>query len=175
MSVDTQLQHDVLDALAHEPALHSGEIAVSAREGIVTLSGLVDTYIERCAAVRTAHGVPGVTAVADELAVRVPSAFGSFDTQIAHAAVDAIARERRVRGTIRFTVQQGWLTLEGSVDEPAQRVAAERAVRTVAGVAGVSNRIEVGTLVANGAAASGAVGGGGAGAGAVRSGAVPSV
>ena len=170
MRTDSQLQHNVLDALAREPALHAGEIAVSARDGVVTLSGLVDTYIERCIAVRTAHSVPGVAAVADELAVRVPSAFGSFDTQIAHAAVDAIARERRVRGTIRITVQQGWLTLEGSVDEPAQRVAAERAVRTVAGVAGVSNRIEVGTLVA-----SGAVGGGGEGTGAVRFGAVPSV
>lgn len=174
MRTDSQLQHNVLDALAREPALHAGEIAVSARDGVVTLSGLVDTYIERCIAVRTAHSVPGVAAVADELAVRVPSAFGSFDTQIAHAAVDAIARERRVHGTIRVTVQQGWLTLEGSVDTPAQRVAAEQAVRTVAGVVGVSNRIEVGTLVGNGAAPSGAAEGGGAGTGPVRLGATPS-
>lgn len=73
MKTDTELQRDVLDELQWDPSFDAAEIGISAKDGIITLSGQVANFAEKSAAVRTAKRVSGVKAVADNIEVRLPS------------------------------------------------------------------------------------------------------
>lgn len=44
MKSDIQIQKDVMDELRWEPILDSAEIGVAVKNGVVTLSGFVDSY-----------------------------------------------------------------------------------------------------------------------------------
>jgi osmotically-inducible protein OsmY len=141
-----ELRYAVVEALAREPTLSPGEIAVSVQDGVVTLSGYVGTYTEKCTALDLVTNVAGVSAVADQVRVRVPSAFGPSDTDLAGTLVDALTRELRIPvGSVKITVQDGWVTLKGHVANRDQRAAAERAAHALPGVVGISNLIEVPT------------------------------
>jgi osmotically-inducible protein OsmY len=143
-SANGELRRAVLEALAREPILSPGEIAVSVQNGVVTLSGYVGTYPEKCTALDAATRVAGVSAVADEVRVRVPAAFGPSDTDLAGSLLDTLTRELRIpAGTVQITVQDGWITLKGRVAQRDQCAAAERAARVLPGVVGISNLIEV--------------------------------
>ena len=144
MKTDTQLHRDVIDQLHWEPSVREAEIGTSVKDGVVTLTGFVDSFAEKWAAVRTVEEVKGVRAVVDELAVNLPSAHVRTDTDIAHAAVSALTWDIEVPNDgIRTTIRDGWITLEGDVEWQFQRRAAERAVRNLTGVRGVSNLISV--------------------------------
>lgn len=144
MKTDAQLQKDVIDELRAQPNLTQLEIGVAAREGVVTLSGVVPSYAQKLAAGTAARRVFGVKAVADDLEVRIPAAATRTDTEIAHAALDALKWNVEVPDDrIRLSVNDGWITLEGAVDWQYQRRAAERAVRWLIGVKGVIDRITV--------------------------------
>jgi osmotically-inducible protein OsmY len=140
---DGELRRAVLETLAREPTLSPGEIAVSVRDGVVTLSGYVGTYPEKCTALDLVSNVVGVGAVADEVRVRVPAAFGASDTDLARLLLDALSSELRIPvGSVKITVQDGWITLKGNVAIRDQRTAAERAAYALPGVVGLSNLIE---------------------------------
>jgi osmotically-inducible protein OsmY len=112
--------------------------------GIVTLSGRVPSYWEKIAAERAAARVSGVKAVANELEVRLPGSSERTDEDIARAAVDTLRWTVLVpQDKIKVKVSKGWVTLEGSVDWQYQKSAAEKAVRKLVGVVGVSNLVEV--------------------------------
>lgn len=144
MKTDMQLQRDVIEELAWQPNIREAEIAVGARNGVVTLSGFVDSYAQKYAAARAVESVRGVRAVADDLKVRLPQAFVRSDTDVAHAAVSALKWDVEVPDTrIKVLVDDGWISLDGAVDWQFQRTAAENAVRHLAGVNGVINRITV--------------------------------
>jgi VCBS repeat-containing protein len=144
MKTDMQLQRDVIDELAWQPNIREAEIAVGARNGVVTLSGFVDSYAQKYAAARAVEAVRGVRAVADDLQVRLPQAFVRSDTEIAHAAVSALKWDVEVPDVrIKTLVDDGWISLDGNVDWQFQRTSAENAVRHLAGVKGVINRITV--------------------------------
>ncbi|MDE3053543.1 MAG: BON domain-containing protein [Gemmatimonadota bacterium] len=144
MKTDMQLQRDVIEELAWQPNIREAEIAVGARNGVVTLSGFVDSYAQKYAAARAVESVRGVRAVADDLKVRLPQAFVRSDTEVAHAAVSALKWDVEVPDTrIKVLVDDGWISLDGAVDWQFQRTAAENAVRHLAGVNGVINRITV--------------------------------
>jgi len=81
MKTDTELQQDVMDELKWEPSIEGVEIGVSVRDGVVTLSGYVDSYIKRWAAERVAARVFGVKAVAEELEVRLPGSLKRSESQ----------------------------------------------------------------------------------------------
>ena len=142
MKADSRLQHDVREALRWEPRVQEAEIGVSVKEGVVTLSGTVSHLAEKQLAEETAKRVYGVHAVADELAVRLPEASRRTDSEIAQAAVHAlewyvfVPHER-----IQLTVSNAWVTLEGEVDAPYERMAAEEAIRHLGGVRGMTNAI----------------------------------
>jgi osmotically-inducible protein OsmY len=138
-----------LETLAREPTLSPGEIAVSVRDGVVTLSGYVGTYPEKCTALDIVSNVAGVGAVADEVRVRVPAAFGASDTDLAGRLLDALTSELRIPvGAVKITVQDGWITLKGHVATRDQRTAAERTAYALPGVVGISNLIEAPALTA---------------------------
>jgi osmotically-inducible protein OsmY len=142
MKTDSQLQRDVQDELLWEPSIREAEIGVVAKDGVVTISGYVDTFAEKYMAERATERVSGVKAIADNLKVKLPSPFQRPDTEIAHAVVNALRSDIHVPDDrIKAKVENGWVTLEGDVEWQYQKNAAERAIRYLAGVVGFSDRI----------------------------------
>lgn len=142
MRTDSQLQHDVQDALRWEPRVQETDIVISVREGVVTLSGTVSHLAEKKIAEETVKRVYGVYAVADELAVRLPAEGQWTDSEIAQAAVHALEWYAFVpHERIQLTVSNAWVTLEGEVDAPYEKMAAEEAIRHLVGVRGITNAI----------------------------------
>jgi osmotically-inducible protein OsmY len=141
---DLELKKSVESELNFEPSINAAEIGVAVKGGIVTLSGRVPSYWEKIAAERAAARVSGVKAVANELEVRLPGSSERTDEDIARAAVDTLRWTVLVpQDKIKVKVSKGWVTLEGSVDWQYQKSAAEKAVRKLVGVVGVSNLVEV--------------------------------
>jgi osmotically-inducible protein OsmY len=142
MKIDTDLRRDVLDELEWEPSVEAAEIGVSVRDGVVTLTGAVKSFAEKMAAERITKRVQGVTAIANDIEVRLPGAAERTDTDIAKAAADALKwRTLLPDGRIIVVVSKGWLTLEGEVDWQYQKDAAFDAVHHLVGVKGVTNVI----------------------------------
>jgi osmotically-inducible protein OsmY len=141
---DTELQRDILDELKWEPSVNAAHVGVTVKDGVVTLTGYVDSYWERYVAEKTAKRVHGVRAVANELTVKLPGSSKRTDQDIAIAAANALKETTSVPSDkIKVTVSNGWVTLEGEVEWQYQRNAAESAVRYLTGVTGVTNMITV--------------------------------
>ena len=144
MKSDMQLHKDVLAELTWDPRVAHKEIAVSAKDSVVTLTGSVPSFAEKSAAERAVERVAGVKVVANDLIVSVPTAFYHSDTEIAHKVVDAFEWDMEVPDDkIKTAVTNGWVTLEGEVEWKFQRDAAAKAVRNLAGVRGVTNNIKM--------------------------------
>ena len=144
MKSDSQLQRDVIDELRWDPSVGRTEIGVAARDGVVTLAGQVDSFAKKYAAERAAERVAGVRAVAEELMVQLPLSSTRTDTDIAHAVTDRFRWDVDVpEDRVMVRVEDGWVYLEGDTDWQFQKNAAERAVRYLIGVKGVSNRIAI--------------------------------
>lgn len=143
MRSDSQLRADILEELRWDPSVNEAEIGVGTKDRVVTLTGYVDSYAQKYAAERAVERVAGVRAVAADLQVKVPSPFQRGDTDIAHSAVSALDWDIEVPSGIKAKVEKGWITLEGSVEWQFERAAAERAVRYLSGVKGVTNLIAV--------------------------------
>jgi osmotically-inducible protein OsmY len=142
MRTDSALRNDILAELNWDPAIRQEDIAIAVKNGVVTLAGTVDTYAHRYAAELAAERVTGVLAIANDLIVKLPGAMVRSDSDLAHAAVIALQCDILVPvDRIKVMVADGWLTLEGQVDEHYQRTAAERAVRHLMGVKGVVNQV----------------------------------
>lgn len=141
---NTQLQQDVLQELNYEPSVDPSDIAVTAKDGIVSLTGTVKNYAEKNAAVHAAERIAGVKAVADEMKVDLPSTHVRNDQDIAKAALNALEWDVSVPNKqIKVKVDDGWITLEGEVDYKYQQIAAQNAVRHLIGVKGVANLIHL--------------------------------
>ena len=141
---DVQIQADVLAELKWEPRLTPNEIGVIVKDGVVTLTGWVDAYTKRWAAEDAAHRVAGVKAVANDIEVRYAASDERTDMEIAQAAVRALEWDAFVSiDKLDVTVSKGWVTLKGEVEWQYQKQDAERVVRRLQGVKGVSNLITV--------------------------------
>jgi osmotically-inducible protein OsmY len=141
---DAQLQSDVQEELKWDPSVGRSEIGIACKNAVVTLSGQVDNYARKYAAMRAAERVSGVQVVADELNVRVPFSFKRTDMEIAHAVAEALRWDIEVpNDKIKARVDEGWVWLDGDVEWEYQRSAAERAVRYLTGVKGVSNNVKI--------------------------------
>ena len=144
MKSDFELQRDLLDELAWEPSVDAAEIGVSVENGIVILNGTVKSFSEKWTAERVAQRVEGVRAVTDELVVKLAGDSQYSDADIARAAVNALDWNASVpRNQIKVLVENGWVTLQGSVEYRYQKDVAEGAVRNLKGVKEVSNLIIV--------------------------------
>jgi len=144
MKTDQQIRRDVEDELSWDPRITDAEIGISAKDGVVTLSGFVKSYAQRLAAEHAAERVSGVRAVAEELHVKLPGSIDLSDTDIAHRALNAMKWDVEVPDAkIKLRVDKGWVTLEGEVDWHFERQATERAVRYLTGVKGVNNMIRI--------------------------------
>ena len=147
---DLEIKTNVEAELSWEPSVHgAATIAVAVKDGIVTLAGRMHSYWEKVAAERAATRVDGVKAVVNELEIQLPDPSERTDEDIAGAAVNALEWNVLIpRNRIKVKVSKGWVTLEGSVDWQFQKTAAEKTVRHLVGVRGISTLVEVKPRVA---------------------------
>lgn len=144
MKTDSQLQRDVEDELRDDPRIYDSEIGVAVKNGVVTLGGTVKSFAQRAAAEHAVERLSGVRALADDLRVKLPGAIDLSDTDLAHRAAEALKWDVEVPDTkIRARVEKGWITLDGDVQWQYERQAANRAVRFLSGVLGVTNHIKI--------------------------------
>jgi osmotically-inducible protein OsmY len=141
---DEDIQQDVLDELRWDSRVQVNEIGVAVKDGVVTLTGWVDSYMKKLAAEAAAHRVHGVKAVANDIEVRLPGSAERTDADLAKAVLDALRWDAAVpTDKIDVTVSHGWVTLKGEVEFGFEKRDAERAVQRLSGVKGVTNLITV--------------------------------
>ena len=144
MKSDNQIQKDVMDELKWEPYLNASDIGVSVKNGIVTLSGQVDTYSKKIAAEKAPKRVAGVKAVAEDIQVGVSPVYSKTDTEIAQAVLNALKWHTAVQEEkIKIKVENGNVTLEGEVEWEYQRNNVRTAIENITGVRSVYNLITV--------------------------------
>jgi osmotically-inducible protein OsmY len=144
MKSDSQLKIDVCEEIAWDPALNSDGIGVMVKDGVVTLSGHLDTYTQRNAAERAVRRVSGVRAIALELDVKLSPQHRRSDSEIAQAACAALDLNSVVPASkVLVEVENGKITLTGEVDWAYQLASAEQAVSHLMGVRAVDNRIRI--------------------------------
>jgi osmotically-inducible protein OsmY len=140
---DEILKREVERELEWDPQVEHERIGVIVKDGAVTLTGYVSKYGKKFAALHAAERVHGVRAVADEIGVRLPGSVGGDDSAIAEAIARSLRWNTNVPDNVKAEVRDGVVVLRGEVEWEYQRNAAERAVRNVKGVTGVSNLIVV--------------------------------
>ncbi len=141
---EQDIQKDVNEELKWEPSLEDDDIAVGVKDGVVTLAGYTKSYLDKWRAERVASRVKGVKAVVNNIEVQLGAGSSRTDPEIARAIVDALKWNPSVpEDRVKVKVEDGWVRLEGDVDWYFQREAAERTVRYITGVKGVTNLITV--------------------------------
>jgi len=141
---DEQIQREVLDELKWEARVQPNEIGVAVKDGIVVLTGWVDSYTKKWAAENAAHRVRHVKAVVNEIKVRFPPGAERSDVDIAADAVRALECNSLVpMENLDVTVSDGWVTLRGEVEWQYQKEEADAVVRRIPGVKGITNLIIV--------------------------------
>jgi len=144
MKSDSQIQEDVMEELKWEPFLKASEIGVSVKNGIVTLSGIVDSYTKKLAAENAAKKISGVKAIAEDIQIGVSPAYKKTDTEIAEAVLNALRWHAAVQEEkIKIKVENGNVKLEGEVEWEYQRNNAKVAIQNLTGVNAVLNFITV--------------------------------
>ena len=149
MRLDSDIKRDVEDELRWDPDIDATDIGVTVRNGVVTLTGFVRSYAQKTQAEVDAKRVAGVSAVANDIEVRLPAIDARPDSEIARDAVSALKSELPYSSEkIKVVVKNGWITLEGAVEWNYARERAQSAVRRVRGVMGVTNSIVLKPTVA---------------------------
>lgn len=149
MKTDSELKRDVEQELKWDPDIDATDIAVAAKNGVVTLTGFVRSYTQKYQAERDAKRVAGVIGLANDIEVRLPAIDKRPDPEIARDAVAALKSDLPYSyEKIKAVVKSGWVTLEGEVEWNFQRERAESAVRRVKGMLGVINLITLKPAVA---------------------------
>jgi VCBS repeat-containing protein len=142
--VAVDLKNEVMEELKWEPSVNEEDIGVIVKDGIVTLTGNVDSYGEKSAAERAVQRVLGVKGVANEIEIRLPGISKRTDTDIAAAVANALQWHVFLpRGHVKVSVEGGWVTLKGDLQWQYQKASAEEAVRHLMGVQGITNAITV--------------------------------
>jgi osmotically-inducible protein OsmY len=144
MRTDVEIKEDVLDELAWQPNIDETEIGVIVEDGVVTLSGVVNSYSKKLAAEKAVKGVMGVKALAGDIEVKFGNAYKKTDKEIAKAVVDALEWSSSIpEKDISVKVEDGWVYLSGEVKWNYQKNAAKRAVESLLGVKSVLNNISI--------------------------------
>jgi osmotically-inducible protein OsmY len=141
---DLTLRQDVLEELEFEPSVDARNIGVAVKDGVVTLSGHVASYPQKLTVEHLVSRIRGVKGLAEDLEVRLPGHAATSDDEIAHRVVTSLHWSAVVPdGKVQAKVENGWVTLTGSLDWAYQRTGAAAAVHGIEGVVGVRNLIEL--------------------------------
>jgi len=144
MKSNAELQQDVQDAIKWQPLLNAAEIGVTAKDGVVSLTGVVDNYAKKTRAEDAAKNVAGVTALVEKIEVKYPSSYSKTNAEIANEVLNALkARWEVPNDKVKVKVEAGWVTLSGELGWNYQKEAAKAAVGNLMGVTGVSNNITI--------------------------------
>jgi osmotically-inducible protein OsmY len=144
MKSDSQIQKDVMEQLKWEPFLNASQIGVAVKNGIVTLSGQVDSYSKKVAAENAAKKIAGVKAIAEDIQIGVSPAYSKTDTEIAEAVINALKWHTAVQEEkIKIRVENGNVRLDGEVEWEFQRINAKAAIENLTGVRTVVNLISI--------------------------------
>jgi osmotically-inducible protein OsmY len=147
MEADLRLRRDVQAALDWDPRFDARDIAISVKDGVVTLTGKVASFAEKNAAEEATQAVRGVGAIANEIEIALQEAAKRDDSHIAAAALAALRAHASIPAdNIKVIVRNGWITLEGEVSLRFQHDTAEMAVQNLWGVKGVVNNITLRAL-----------------------------
>ena len=143
-----ELQNDVMAAIKWEPLLHAAEIGVTAQDGIVTLSGIVDSYAKKLEAESAAKNVAGVNALVEKITVDYSGTSTHSDNDVAREILAAFKWNWEVPSDmVKVAVENGWVKLEGTTEWNYQKEAAQNAVKHLAGVKGVTNLIKINSSI----------------------------
>jgi osmotically-inducible protein OsmY len=146
MKSDSDLKNDVLTELSWDPVVPEAKVGVAVSDGVVTLTGHLDSYAEKIATKRAVERVAGVKAIALEIDVVPQGVHKRNDTEIAIAAEHALGWNSAVpKDRVKISVEKGWVTLSGEVDWNFQRRAVERMIRPLKGVVGITDNIALKT------------------------------
>lgn len=144
MKTDMQLHQDVLAALVAEPRLASANIGIAVKNGIITLSGFCESHAQKVIAEKICAHITGVRGIAEEIQVNPPTAHRRTDEEIAGAVLNVLSWNTMVpANAIAVKVEHGWITLSGNVAWQYEKYEAEKAIRYVQGMRGISNKITV--------------------------------
>lgn len=144
MKSNEDLQRDVQNAIKWEPLLHAAEIGVTAIDGVVTLTGTVDSYAKKTEAEEAAKKVSGLKALVEKIEIKFSSTWKKDDNELATEILNALKWNWEIPSEdITVKVENGWVRLEGHVQWNYQREAAKKAVKNLSGVLGVTNDIKM--------------------------------
>jgi osmotically-inducible protein OsmY len=144
MKNNETLQKEVQDAIKWEPLLHAAEIGVTAKDGVITLTGVVDSYTKKIEAETAAKNVAGVKAVVEKIEINFGSLAIKSDNEIASEIVNAIKWNLKIpNNTVKIKVEKGWVTLEGELSWNYQKNTAKNAITEIKGIKGITNRITI--------------------------------
>jgi osmotically-inducible protein OsmY len=144
MKTNQELQTDVQNAIKWEPLLNAAEIGVTAKDGVVSLTGVVDSYAKKLEAENATKKVIGVKALVEKIEVKFPSSWSKTDVEIANEVLVALKANWSVpNDKVTVKVEDGWVTLGGELYWNYQKNAAKNAINYLSGVKGVSNNIKI--------------------------------
>jgi osmotically-inducible protein OsmY len=144
MKNNQELQLDVQNAIKWEPLLHAAEIGVTAKDGVVTLTGNVDSYAKKIEAETASKKVIGVRALIENIEVKFPNSWSKSDVEVANEVLAALKSNWSVpKDKVTVMVENGWVTLEGELPWNYQKEAAKNTINFLSGVKGVTNNIKI--------------------------------
>jgi osmotically-inducible protein OsmY len=144
MKNNAELQQDVQDAIKWQPLLNAAEIGVTAKDGVVSLTGVVDSYAKKTEAEDAAKNVAGVTALVEKIEVKYPSSYSKTNAEIANEVLSALKGCWDVpKDKVKVKVEAGWVTLSGELNWNYQKEAAKDAIVNLMGVTGATNNISI--------------------------------
>jgi len=146
MKTNRQLQSDVLEAIRWEPLLRYTQIAVEANDGVITLSGIVGSYIKKSQAVDAAKKIAGVKAVVEKIKVKFDTDDEKSDSEIAGEVLNALKANKDVPfDRVQIEVEDGHVTLDGKLEWNHQKESAQQSASHVEGIKVLTNHIEIET------------------------------
>ncbi|WP_179338435.1 BON domain-containing protein [Winogradskyella ludwigii] len=148
MKSDFSIKEDVLAELSWQPNIDETQIGVIVQNGVVTLSGIVDTYSKKRTVENAVKGVSGVKAIAEEITIKYGMQHKKTDAEIAKIAIDALTWNSSVpQNEIEIKVENGWVYLSGEVEWDYQKTSAKNAIEDLNGIHGVTNSISIKPIV----------------------------
>lgn len=145
MKSNQELQTDVQNAIKWEPLLHAAEIGVTVHDGVVTLTGSVDSYTKKLEAENATKNVAGVKAVVEKIEVHHHESWSKKnDNDIADEILSAYKWNWKIpNDKIKIKVENGWVSLSGELSWNYQKDEAKDAIKNLEGIVGVTNSITI--------------------------------
>ncbi|TDK67082.1 BON domain-containing protein [Sapientia aquatica] len=150
MKTDAELQQDILDELRWEQSINATRLGVEVKDGVVTLTGHVDKFTDKWNAEEVVQRVSGIKALAIEIEVSLPGTSQRTDGDIASAAQNILDWNTYLpKDRVHVMVEDGWITLTGTVDWEYQKLALKNSLSPLLGVTGVSDQISISPTVSS--------------------------